>query len=163
MAKDEYFSFWRSDLPSHIKEIKKICETKTQEHKTINTELVNMLDAYQIWSELLEKRTKKRTLAKVGTVGSVIGTAVAVAMHLTPFAFVGVIGATASGCYWYFDSLTSQKNITEKEAWTDLRKSVKTLKNTLENEPGATLFESNQNQQPNPPPSAPTPGDYYTY
>jgi len=155
MAKDEYFSFWRSDLPSHIKLIKKICET-------INTELVNMLDAFQVWSELLERRTKKRTLAKVGTVGSVIGTTVAVAMHLTPFfAFAGVIGATASGCYWYYDSLTSQKNITEKEAWTDLRKSVKKLKNTLENEPGTTLFESNQ--QPNPSPSAPTPGDYYTY
>jgi len=159
MSKDEYFTFWRSDLPSHIKEIKRICETKSKEKQVINLELVNVLEAYHTWSSLLEKRTKPRTLAKVGTVGSILGTTVAVAMHLTPLAFVGVIGATASGCYWYYDSLTSKKYITEKEAFEELRKSVKTLKQTLENEPGVTLFESNQ-QHSNPPPSAPTPNDY---
>jgi len=155
LAKDEYLTFWRSDLRLNVKELKAVCESGYQQP---SPELINLLQAYQDWSQLLEKRTKPRTYAKMSTVGLILGSCGAFAFRFRPLATIALIGATASGCYWYYDHLTSRKRLTEREALKELRKSVQELKQTLENEPGASLFQPKE-QIKNPPPSAPSSSD----
>ena len=42
MVKDEYFSFWRSDLRTLMKEIKKICREQKKKNKSVDSNLINI-------------------------------------------------------------------------------------------------------------------------
>ena len=156
MAKDEYVAYRNSDLKSYIKEIKNSCkksQNKKEEPNPIYSELLSVLESYETWKLLLKKRTKSKSYAKASTLGFIVGTSLGVALQATPFIIFGIISATASGCYWYYHSLTSTKSISEQEALIELRSNIQKLKNTLENQPGMILFDSS----PRPSASAPAP------
>lgn len=141
-TKDEYATFWASDLDAKMKAL--------SEYKTVSRDL---LEAYKEWKILFEKRTKPQAAAKVGTFGSIVIGCGGVLLSSPPFIVVGVVGAAASGCIWIWKKKHGEKGMTEVEAFQEFYQLLTTQIQQweAEGEPGG----SHEVQDTYPPPSAP--------
>jgi hypothetical protein len=132
MSKDEYVNFYLSKIDEKMEYLSLFKDYDTR----------NIVLNYQKWKELHRKRTLKICCSKIAGGGSIISSIVGLMFVSNIVLCGGIIGGTASGCYFLWKYLT--KNVRkEQQYYDDMMNEIK------------KMIEEIKKQETSPDPSAP--------